>query len=247
MIDLRRARVRAGVVCVVVGSCACASTHPDPFERENRATFAFNELLDRSVARPVARGWDFVTPRAVQTRIENFYANLDMPMVLANDLLALRPRAAAQDLARLVSNTLLGVAGLFDVASQLGIPKNDADFGLTLGRWGVSPGAYLVVPFLGPFSVRDGVGAGADGFAHPHVYFVPVWVSFALYALRVTNARALYDEEIEDARAAAFDYYLFVRDAYLQNRKYRVEGRRTPALPADDLYYADEADPDDER
>src|SRR5690606_22079911 len=130
----------------------------DPMERFNRSMYRFNDTLDRNVARPVARAYVKVTPAPVRSGVSNFFRNLNTPTVIVNNLLQAKPRAFFTDTLRLVVNTTIGIGGLFDPASQLGIPAGDEDFGQTLGRWGVGSGPYVVLPFLGPSTARDTVG-----------------------------------------------------------------------------------------
>jgi phospholipid-binding lipoprotein MlaA len=240
-----RGAVLLAAALPLLGGCATLR-QPDPFEPVNRKVFAFNDAFDQWLLRPVARGWDFVAPERVQRGVANFHGNLDMPMVMLNDLLVLRGGDFLEDTARLVINTTVGVGGFVDVAGRLGIPRNDADLGLTLGRWGLAPGPYVVVPIIGPFSVRDGVGYIGDGFAHPHIYFIPFWGSFVVYSTRAVNFRAMAGEDIDEARAESFDYYVFVRDAYLQSRAARVAGRETPRADREEELYFPEEDLDEE-
>jgi phospholipid-binding lipoprotein MlaA len=222
-------------------SSGCATAGPDPLEPVNRRVFWFNEQVDTRLLEPLARGWDFAVPELAQSGIENFFENLRMPVVFANDLLQLKPRAAADDLVRLVTNTSFGIGGLIDVASREGVPKHDEDFGQTLGFWGLPGGPYLVLPLLGPSTPRDALGMLADGAATPHVYFVDFWVSAAGTGVEILNLRARYLEEVEQNRSEAFDYYVFIRSAYLQNRRKKVEDAEELAEDTEeDLYFFEE-------
>jgi phospholipid-binding lipoprotein MlaA len=221
----------------------CATTSPDPIEPVNRGIFAFNESVDRYALEPVARGWDFVVPELVQTGFRNFFQNLETPRSLVNQVLQLKPEAFTDDLGRLVINTTVGVAGFLDVASELGIPRGDEDFGQSLGYWGVPPGAYVVLPLLGPSGVRDAVGRAADTLASPYGYFlsVPFWVSGGANLLDIVNLRAFYLEEIRENRITAVDYYVFVRNAYRQNRRKKVhDGVEMEEETKEDLYFFDD-------
>jgi phospholipid-binding lipoprotein MlaA len=245
--SLARARRAAGLATLVAGlalACGCAARGPDRFERVNRAIFGFNEGVDLYVLEPVAKGWDFVVPDLVQTGIGNFFTNLRMPVVMINDLLQGEPDPAVYDYCRLFVNTTVGLGGLIDVASHFGIPQNDEDFGLTLGHWGVPSGAYIVLPILGPSTPRDAVGRAADSAAGiSYSYFIP-WPWYASASVRtveMVNLRAKYLEELDESRRSSLDFYVFMRDAYLQNRKYKLRGRLQggspkQAAPDEDLY-----------
>lgn len=224
-------------VALLVTLPGCATNGPDPIEGWNRGVFKFNEGVDKYVLEPTAKGWDFVVPELAQTGVRNFFDNLGMPVTLVNDILQLKPLAALQDLGRIVVNTTAGIGGILDVASMIHIPENDEDFGQTLGRYGVPSGAYLVIPLLGPSTVRDVFGIPVDAAATPHHYFVTRWVSMAAGAVRTVNLRAYYLEEVSENRQAAFDYYVFVRNAYLQNRQRKVDDAvEQPPELQDDLY-----------
>jgi len=262
------ARVAAALALVLAAASGTGCAHgPDPWEPFNRKVFAFNETADRYAVEPVARGWDFVVPGFLQTGLRNFFDHLELPVVLANDLLQLKPKAAAHDLLRLVTNTVFGLGGFIDVASREEVPKNDEDFGQTLGVWGVPRGPYLVLPLMGPSTPRQAAGMAVDSAGSVYSYFVPVYVSVAANGVNLVNLRAIYLEEVDQARREAFDYYVFVRNAYLQNLRARTldgsagaggagggEGGESGVEPsreatdedAEDLYYFDEEPLDEE-
>ena len=225
---------------------------PDPLERANRGVFAFNEWLDRWLLEPASTAWDFVLPDVAQTSLDDFFGHLNMPIVLANDVLQGKPIAAFEDLARITHNTVFGFGGFYDIATDLGIPENDEDFGQTLGYYGVPPGPYLMVPILGPYSLRDGIGEIIDTTATGYLYS-PIWqsaatlnfstgelwgVSIGQKGLELLNLRTIFDEELEESRKDAFDYYIFVRNAYLQSRAAKVADQSdAPVVDEDDLYF----------
>jgi phospholipid-binding lipoprotein MlaA len=234
---IRPRRSRAPLLAFAVlalGACSTANG-PDPWRETNERVFRFNEGLDKIVLEPVAEGYDVVAPSLLQLMIGNFFDNLTVPRTFFNNLLQGKPIAATQDLGRLVVNTLAGMGGLVDAASEMGIPKHQEDFGQTFGRWGAGPGPYVVLPGAGPNSVRDTLAAPFDIATNP-----TTWVNvFGLSVVRVVNTRAQYLEEIDQARKDAVDYYVFVRDAYLSSRERAV--RDGQAAPADeDLYDLDE-------
>lgn len=223
---------------------------PDPWENVNRKIFWLNEKGDVYFVLPLARGWRFVTPAFVRTGIDNFNALLLMPVIFANGVFQLKPKNAVQDLGRIIYNATFGVAGFIDVATMIGIPQNDEDFGQTLGFWGAPPGPYLVLPIFGPSNVRDGIGRVGDTAATYYTSLLPIYVTFIVRSVELVNIRARFIEEVDENRRESFDYYVFLRDAYLQNREVRI-GRarerfeRSPGQD-DDLYYFDDEEDDEE-
>jgi phospholipid-binding lipoprotein MlaA len=230
-------------LCLSLFGCAAqpnAKRDPhDPFERVNRATFHFNEVADRTVAKPVARLYRKVTPRVVRTGVSNFLDNLSYPVTIVNDVLQAKFTAAGRDTARLLINSTVGIAGVFDFASSDGLEKNDEDFGQTLGRWGVKPGPYIVIPLLGPSDVRDGLGRIADVYADPRHYMQNAWLSWGLWGLAVVDLRSrLLD--VDKAFGGVYDRYAFIRNAYLQRRQYQVTDGRITNEQQDKEQYQDE-------
>ena len=196
-----------------------AANGTDPWEPMNRTIMGFNDAADGAILKPIARGYTAVFPKPVRTGVTNFFANLREPWISLNQLLQGKPREFASDLGRFGVNTTLGLVGLFDVASGMGLEKHNEDFGQTLGVWGIGPGPYLVVPLWGPSSVRDGVGdiAGIWGFLP--FYLDNTTARDILSALWIVKTRADY---LEAEKLVQGDRYLFIRDAYLQNREYNV-------------------------
>jgi len=193
----------------------------DPWESFNRGVYRFNDKLDRAVAKPVARTYVKVVPAPARTGVSNFFANLRTTTVMVNDALQGKFGAAANDLARLVVNTTVGVGGLLDPATQMGLDKNDEDFGQTLGHYGVPPGPFLEIPLLGPSDSRDGPGRGVDIFTSPTHYISNNWVSYGLDGFGFVNTRAGL-LPLDETLQKVFDPYAFIRDAYLQRRAYLV-------------------------
>ena len=215
---------------------------PDPWERFNRPVFAFNEGLDRWLLEPVAKGWDWAVPEVVQTGIGNVFDNLSTPVHLVNDILQAKFYQGGETAWRLVINTTVGLGGIFDVASGWQVHESDEDFGQTLGYWGVPPGPYLVLPFFGASSPRDTVGLAVDSVTFPYGFFVPIYVTFPANGVNLVNTRAGLLEEIAAERAAAFDFYSFVRSAHVQFRENQVRDRAEDEDADEDLYYFDEDD-----
>jgi phospholipid-binding lipoprotein MlaA len=237
-----------GALSVVLALSACATNRPatakadprDPLESLNRVTFAFNDAVDRAVLRPVARGYRKVAPQFVETGVTNFFHNAKYPTVIVNDLLQAKFRPAGRDSLRFLFNTTFGLAGLLDPATSAGFERNDEDFGQTLGKWGVPPGAYVMVPLLGPYSIRDGIGSLTDEFSEPRHYLEDDSTRWELWAGEKLDRRArLLDGDIVLDRTG--DKYAFVRSAYLQRREYLVKDGDVPAEepPPDDF----ESDP----
>ena len=191
----------------------------DPMEPLNRVVFNFNEGVDRAVLKPVATAYQDVTPAPVRRGVRNFFANLSDAWSLVNNVLQAPPREAMDSLFRVTTNSFWGVGGIFDVASEMGIPKHKEDFGQTLGVWGLPSGPYVVLPVLGPSSVRDTVGTVVDsqGSVLPHVENVPTRNS--LIGLRAVDTRANLLGVGDVLDQAALDKYTFTRDIYLQRRR----------------------------
>jgi phospholipid-binding lipoprotein MlaA len=222
---------------LLAAGCA-ANSGPDPWESVNRPVFAFNEGADRWVLRPVARGWTFITFEELRESVRRFFFNAAFPARFVSSLGQLKGEEALNEMGRFIVNTTVGVVGFLDPATPLGFPRSDEDVGQMLGRWGVPPGPYWVVPLLGPSSPRDAVGTVADLLMSPFLWLdVP---TYGLGALNAVNSRALADKSIETLRRNSLDYYVAVRDAFLQNRQAAVEDRGGDGAkgggPYDDLY-----------
>lgn len=219
---------------------AAAASDVDPLESFNRAVFRFNRGFDRAVLRPVARGYERITPEPVRRGVTNFFDNLAMPIDVVNSLLQAKGRKSAEGAVRFFVNSTVGILGVFDVASEWGLEPPEEDLGQTLAVWGVQDGPYLVLPFLGPATVRDGVGMIGDAWLHPLYHVEDDGVRYGALALRVVNTRANLlplDQTIE----TAFDPYLFVREAYLQRREYLIHDGEPPVEYYDLDAYGDDA------
>jgi len=224
---------RVCAALVLAGSlagCATSGGNPaDPLERVNRAVFAFNDVADKAVLTPVAKGYRAVLPGFVRTGISNFFSNLEDVWVSVNDVLQGKFQEGLEDITRVVFNSTFGIAGIFDFASDVGLPKRNEDFGQTLGRWGIESGPYIVVPLIGPSTFRDGFGLLFD-YKADLVYWgtdsVPVRNS--LHATRAISNRTNLLDASSVLEQAALDRYAFVRDAWLQRRRNLVYDGNPP-------------------
>jgi len=193
----------------------------DPWEGMNRSIFEFNEGLDAYVAKPLAQGYQTVTPQVVDTGITNFFSNLEDVLIVVNDIFQLKPIQAASDTARFLVNSTIGLLGFFDVASHIGLPKHDEDLGQTLGYWGVGAGPYIMLPFLGPSNVRDTFGIAGDtttGLGYTNLGET-AGQSFALWSLRNVDVRA---DLIASEGLISGERYTFFRSFYQQRRAFLV-------------------------
>ncbi|VVE31516.1 ABC transporter [Pandoraea capi] len=225
MTSFRTSAVLAAGALALAGCATVTNPNPaDPVEGFNRSMYKFNDTLDKAVLVPVAKGYRFTVPEPARDMVTNFFSNVGDVYNFANNLLQLEVTAAVQDLMRITINTVFGVGGLVDFATPAGLPKHSQDFGVTLGKWGVPDGPYLVLPLLGPSTVRDTVGMAGNMFIDPTSYIKPDWVSYSLYGVRLVNTRANLLDASNLLEAAALDPYSFTRDAYLARRKYLING-----------------------
>lgn len=214
---------------LILSGCA-AQNRRDPLEPLNRGIYRFNDVFDKALAKPVAQAYDTVVPGPLQLMARSFFSNLDDVVVTFNDLLQFKFNQALQDGGRVLVNSTFGLGGIADVASAIGLEKHDEDFGQTLGRWGIDSGPYLVLPFFGPSSVRDGLGRVVDANLDLVLYIDHVPTRNQTFALRFEAKRAdlLDAEKVVDE--AAIDRYSFLRDAYLQRRRSLVHDGNPPRL-----------------
>ena len=212
----------------LLGLSACSTTqHPydpnDPLQTVNRATFAFNEQFDRFLLKPVAQGYKAITPSPVRTGVNNVFMNLDEIPTTINNVLQAAPNQAFESFWRLLINTTVGIGGLFDVASHIGLEHNSNDFGITLSKWGVTSAPYIVIPFLGSSNVRDGLGLLVDyEFFTIWPYIDNFWIRNGILAFDMVRLRANLLNNEDVLNTAAFDKYSLVRDAYVQYRNNKI-------------------------
>lgn len=218
---------------LLAGGCAQRPPHQeiaDPLEPINRAIYQFNDKVDEFVLKPVAEGYQRVTPKPVQKGVHNFFQNLEEPIVIVNGALQGKPRQAASDSARFFFNTTFGVVGLFDVATSMGHPKHREDFGQTLGVWGFGEGWYLVLPLMGPSTVRDTSGRLVDSQMDLVTQHEEVRERNSAIALRLVDTRAQLLDATRMRDAGALDPYLYTREAYRQYR-WNLVHDGNPPLP----------------
>ena len=232
-----RPLARTALAAALLSLVGCAIQPPkteDPWQHFNRKTFAFNEKVDKTVVRPVAVGYRKITTTTMRKLIGNFYSNIELPVSIVNDLLQVRPAGAAQNTGRFAINTTIGLLGFFDPASELGLTLDKTDFGVTLARWGVPDGPYMVLPLLGPTTVRDVWAWPVDGYLLDPMSWYAREHSFRYYAeylpivLYYVQLRASFIDS-ESFLNSAYDPYLMTRDAYLQRRTYLIYHGNPPA------------------
>jgi len=235
-----------GGVCMAAALSGCASTGEDsnpqdPWEGFNRGVYQFNDTLDRYALKPIAQGYDTVTPDPVQDGVGNFFSNLGEIRTVLNSILQWQWGNAGTASGRFLTNTILGVGGVFDPATRMGLNENEEDFGQTLGVWGFDSGPYLVLPILGPSTVRDTSGLPADLYTYPITYIEDDKWRYGLTFLRFVDLRAGL---LEQEKLIQGDRYSFIRDAYLQRRQFEVTNGETGADPfasgGDDFEYSED-------
>lgn len=230
------AHILCGLACaLLLGGCASSHHNPqDPFEPLNRSVYQVNDTLDRAIAKPLSQGYASVMPAPAKTMVSNFFGNLDDVLVTANDLLQFKFRQAFSDGGRVLINSTVGVFGLIDVASRSGLERHNEDFGQTLGYWGVGSGPYLVLPVLGPSSLRDASGLLVDSQGSQLKKVPKIRTRNQLYATKLINRRAELLDQEKVLNDATLDRYSFIRDAYLLRRQSLVYDGNPPRPPEED-------------
>jgi len=228
-------RVSTLALVVALSGCATATNPNDPLEGFNRAMFSFNDTLDNAAMKPVAKAYRYVLPNFVQTGISNFFGNIGDLWSAVNQLMQGRGEAGVSSIMRVAINTTFGLGGLLDVSTESHLPRQNSDFGQTLGRWGVGAGPYVMLPLLGPSTVRDTVALPVDWTGDLWSHTTPVDVRNVGTGLRLVDRRAQLLDATSLLEDVALDRYDFIRDAYLQRRQAQIESAKVRnATPAAD-------------
>lgn len=230
------------VLLAVALLTGCAGTqtvdgevNPDPYEDTNRSFYAFNDYLDRNIMIPVAENYVKVTPEPVRDGITNFFDNLEYLNVILHSFLQGKLGQGFSDLTRFVVNSTFGLGGFFDVATDMGLEEHEEDLGQTLAVWGVDPGAYLYIPFLGPYTARNSPDLASSYFTNPFSYISTLFL-LPVSALNLINDRANLLDASEFVDEASIDPYSFIREAYLQQRRYLIHDGDPPSEGYDDIF-----------
>jgi phospholipid-binding lipoprotein MlaA len=234
---------RAGLVILCIATLAgCTVAKPrtdDPWQGFNRKMYAFNDAADKAVIRPIAVGYRKITSSDMRRIVANFFANIKMPITIINDILQVDPRSATHNLGRFIINSTVGFVGLFDPASEMNLPPDETDFGVTLAKWGVPEGPYVVLPLVGPTTVRDFWRLPVDNYFDPlgwyakdhdlrlHAEYLP-----NMMYLITLRARGI---EAENLLQGVYDPYIFYRDAYRQRRLYDIYDGQPPEAVIDEM------------
>jgi phospholipid-binding lipoprotein MlaA len=222
---------------VLLSGCATTNSAPsraDPFEPFNRVMYKINEPIDRDIIFPGVRAYNETVHPVVRQMISNFFGNIDDLFGALNSALQGKKEKAANDMGRVIVNTMFGLGGLIDFASEANIPRSDEDFGQTFGHWGIPAGPYLYVPLFGPSTVRDGVGWGVRAYLSP-IRYIDEWaVRDSLFWIGYVDVRSKYYEAQQLVGGAALDPYTFARRSYLQRREYLTYDGQPPPRKDED-------------
>jgi phospholipid-binding lipoprotein MlaA len=231
-----------GVICTLCTGCAGNSKN-DPFEKTNRAMYNFNDGVDRYALKPLADGYTKIIPRPIRNGVGNGFDNLVYFNVIANDFLQGKGNQGLSDTGRMAVNSTVGIAGFFDVATPWKMPAHDNDLGITLRKWGVGPGPYVVLPLLGPSSTTDVTGVGVKYVATPTTWLGLPWgITIPLYVVDTVDTRSRYDSVVKFRNETAIDPYIFTREAYLQYREARARDGKAAVPTTQNSIYDEEAD-----
>ena len=221
------ARLLGALAVALLAGCAAVPSKVDPLEPMNRALFEVHEVADKVVMKPIIDVYTAVVPKLVRTGVSNFFNNIDDLFSGVNALLQGKPEKAGNDFGRILVNTFV-MGGIFDVASDLGIERGDEDFGQTIGVWGFPQGPFLFVPIIGPTTVRDGTGLLVRIYAGPVGFIPDVPLRNSLYGVGAVDIRAQATDAMSIVDTASLDKYLFIRNAYLQRRRYLLYDGKVP-------------------
>ncbi|WP_416200221.1 VacJ family lipoprotein [Undibacterium sp. CCC3.4] len=222
-VSVEKIKTKADKALDTIGTKTNIGQNPrDPLEGFNRAMFDFNDAIDQAVLKPVAQVYANVTPSFVQTGVGNFFGNIGDIYTALNNLLQGKVGDGSSDIMRVALNSTFGLAGLLDIGSPAGLSKHKEDFGQTLGVWGVRSGPYLVLPVLGPTTVRDAVATPLDYYGDAWSYYKPVYIRNTGSLVRLVDKRASVLDAGSLIEEAALDRYVFIRDAYLQRRASQI-------------------------
>ena len=228
------------LAAALVTGCASNQTidgevNPDPYEDTNRSFYKFNDALDRHIMTPVAKNYVKVTPEPVRDGVTNFFDNMEYLNVILHSFLQGKLGQGISDVTRFVVNSTVGIGGLLDVATSMGLKENDEDLGQTLAVWGVDQGVYLYIPFLGPYTARNSPDVASSYFTNPFTYISSIFL-LPVTALNLINDRANLLEASEFVEEASIDPYSFTREAYLQQRRYLIHDGNPPSEGYDDIF-----------
>lgn len=249
---LRKIAIATLLMGGIAGLSACANEKAysdpslgiyDPLEEANRVTLAMNDAADKAVLEPIAKGYRAITPDGIRSVVRNFLRNLNSPIVIGNELLQGDLKGVGNATARVIINTLAGFGGLLDLAEEGGIEYEPEDFGQTLAKWGVGNGMYIMLPLLGPSTLRDATGSLVDSYADPlRIYLFNIdeeHIHYTRVGAEVVSKREELIDVINDLRRNSFDYYAAIRSAYYQHRQALINDQKSSSQEADIPDYAD--------
>jgi len=227
-------RLIAATALALLAGCAATPSKVDPLEPMNRALYKVHDVLDTNIVKPVAEGYATVVPQFMRTGFANVFNNIDDLFSAVNGLLQGKPDKAGNDLGRVLINTFFGMGGLIDIASDAGIERGNEDFGQTFAVWGIPQGPYLFIPLFGPTTVRDGAGVIVRIAVGPVGYINDVALRNSIYGVGYVDLRSQVLESGSIVDTAALDRYIFIRNAYLQRRRYLIYDGKPPPEPEDE-------------
>ncbi len=230
-------KLRLLLFCIVVLS-GCATTQRinsdvrDPLESTNRIVYGFNKGVDQAILHPLGELYQAITPDFLDGYITNFFSNIGEVSVISNDVLQLKIDQAFSDIMRFVTNSTVGILGIFDVATSVGLEKHDEDFGQTLGHWGFGAGPYIVMPLLGPLTIRDALGFAVDSVISP-IGYLQNGVDMGLISLKYVDTKSDTMSTDQLIASASLDEYEFVKNAYFDKRRFQIAGHSDHDVPPD--------------